>query len=313
MRISDWSSDVCSSDLRWWCRRRWTTCTTQPASCTTPATTCMASCRPMEARHDASLAAVSAAVGPAGADLAGDQPEPVAGHDPARRRARPAAGSGIRTAAAAQGARPQLPAGGAAADAGGVRHRALEPDHRPAQPARRRRRPLRIRRHPADAHQPPRPGRAGLHHHLDAWHHLGQLRPDRQHAADPRPGPGRRAGLDRHDPAAIRASPAGDLPMSHELLAMAIMLAQVLLLLAMGFSIVRMVRGPRAQDRVVALDALYVNAMILLLTIGIRTGSLLYVEAGLIIALLGFASTVALSKFLMRGWDPRRTPSTPTP
>src|SRR3546814_13587873 len=89
--------------------------------------------------------------------------------------------------------------------------------------------------------------------------------------------------------------------MSHELLAMAIMLAQVLLLLAMGFSIVRMVRGPRAQDRVVALDALYVNAMILLLTIGIRTGSLLYVEAGLIIALLGFARTVAPSQFLMRG------------
>src|SRR3546814_20744414 len=82
---------------------------------------------------------------------------------------------------------------------------------------------------------------------------------------------------------------------------MAIMLAQVLLLLAMGFSIMRMVRGPRAQDRVVALDALYVNAMILLLTIGIRTGSLLSVEAGLIIALLGFASTVALSQFLMRG------------
>lgn len=89
--------------------------------------------------------------------------------------------------------------------------------------------------------------------------------------------------------------------MSHGLLAAAIVLAQILLLLAMGFSLVRMVRGPRAQDRVLALDALYVNAMILLLTIGIRAGSLLYVEAGLIIALLGFASTMALSKFLMRG------------
>ena len=89
--------------------------------------------------------------------------------------------------------------------------------------------------------------------------------------------------------------------MSHALLFVAITLAQILLLLAMGFSIVRMVRGPRAQDRVVALDALYVNAMILLLTIGIRTGSMLYVEAGLVIALLGFASTMALSKFLMRG------------
>ncbi len=89
--------------------------------------------------------------------------------------------------------------------------------------------------------------------------------------------------------------------MSHQLLGAAIILAQLLLLLAMGCSIIRMVRGPRAQDRVLALDALYVNAMLLLLTIGIRTGSLLYVEASLIIALLGFAATVALSKFLMRG------------
>jgi len=89
--------------------------------------------------------------------------------------------------------------------------------------------------------------------------------------------------------------------MSHAVLGIAIVLAQILLLLGMSFSIVRMVRGPRAQDRVLALDALYVNAMLLLLTIGIRSGSLLYVEAGLIIALLGFAGTFALSKFLMRG------------
>ena len=85
--------------------------------------------------------------------------------------------------------------------------------------------------------------------------------------------------------------------MSHSLLAAAIVLAQILLLLGMSCSLIRMMRGPRAQDRVLALDALYVNAMILLLTIGIRTGSMLYVEAGLIIALLGFAGTFALSKF----------------
>lgn len=89
--------------------------------------------------------------------------------------------------------------------------------------------------------------------------------------------------------------------MSHSLLHAAIILAQIMLLLAIACSIIRMVRGPRAQDRVLALDAMYVNAMILLLTIGIRTGSLLYIEAGLIIALLGFAGTLALSKFLMRG------------
>ena len=89
--------------------------------------------------------------------------------------------------------------------------------------------------------------------------------------------------------------------MSHSLLGAAIILSQLLLLVGMGCALVRMVRGPRAQDRVLALDAFYVSAMILLLTIGIRTGSLLYVEAGMIIALLGFAGTFALAKFLMRG------------
>jgi len=77
--------------------------------------------------------------------------------------------------------------------------------------------------------------------------------------------------------------------------------AQLLLLLAMALAIVRIVRGPRAQDRVAALDALYVDAMLLLLSIGIRTGSLLYVAACLVIAVLGFASTSAFAKFLMRG------------
>lgn len=89
--------------------------------------------------------------------------------------------------------------------------------------------------------------------------------------------------------------------MSQGFLAIAIVVAQLLLLLAMACAIIRIVRGPRAQDRVLALDALYVNAMLLLLSIGIRTGSVLYVEAGLIIALLGFAGTVAFAKFLLRG------------
>ena len=63
----------------------------------------------------------------------------------------------------------------------------------------------------------------------------------------------------------------------------------------------RILWGPRAQDRVVGFDSLYVNAMLLLLTFGIRSGSTLYFEAALIIALLGFVSTVALAKFLLRG------------
>ncbi len=81
----------------------------------------------------------------------------------------------------------------------------------------------------------------------------------------------------------------------------AILAAQFLLLLGMGMAIIRMMRGPRAQDRVLALDALTIDGMLLLLTIGIRTGSILYIEAGLIIALLGFAATAAFAKFLLRG------------
>lgn len=77
--------------------------------------------------------------------------------------------------------------------------------------------------------------------------------------------------------------------------------AQIMLGLAMACAFWRLLRGPRAQDRVLGLDTLYANAMLLLVTFGIQTGRTYYFEATLIIGLLGFASTVALSKFLMRG------------
>ncbi|WIM09155.1 K+/H+ antiporter subunit F [Enhydrobacter sp.] len=77
--------------------------------------------------------------------------------------------------------------------------------------------------------------------------------------------------------------------------------AQVMLGLAMACATFRILRGPRAQDRVVGFDSLYVNAMLLILTFGIRSGSPVYDEAALMIALLGFVGTVALAKFLLRG------------
>jgi multicomponent K+:H+ antiporter subunit F len=77
--------------------------------------------------------------------------------------------------------------------------------------------------------------------------------------------------------------------------------AQILLGLALGCAALRVARGPRAQDRVVGFDSLYVNAMLLLMTFGIRSRSALYFEAALIVALLGFVSSVALAKFLLRG------------
>jgi multicomponent K+:H+ antiporter subunit F len=85
------------------------------------------------------------------------------------------------------------------------------------------------------------------------------------------------------------------------LLTVSLTLAQLMLGAAMSFAAVRMLRGPRAQDRVLGFDSLYVSAMLLVLTFGIRIGNALFFEIALVIALLGFVSTVALAKFLLRG------------
>ncbi len=89
--------------------------------------------------------------------------------------------------------------------------------------------------------------------------------------------------------------------MSLTILSGALAVAHLLLGLAMLCAVVRLARGPRAQDRVLALDMLYVNGMLLVLSFGIRVGEAVYFEAALIIAALGFVSTAALAKFLLRG------------
>jgi len=89
--------------------------------------------------------------------------------------------------------------------------------------------------------------------------------------------------------------------MSTTILSWSLLGALILLGIAMVLAAFRMMRGPRAQDRIVAFDAFYVIAMLLLLVFGIRTGSTLYFEAALVIALLGFVATLALAKFVMRG------------
>jgi multicomponent K+:H+ antiporter subunit F len=89
--------------------------------------------------------------------------------------------------------------------------------------------------------------------------------------------------------------------MSAVVLTWSVAVAQVLLASAMLCATFRLLRGPRAQARVLGFDSLYINAMLLILTFGIRSGSALYFEAAMVIALLGFVGTVALAKFLMRG------------
>lgn len=89
--------------------------------------------------------------------------------------------------------------------------------------------------------------------------------------------------------------------MSATIIHISVAAAQLMIVAAMAIASIRMFRGPRAQDRIIALDTLYVNAMLLLLTFGIGTGRVVYFEAALVIGMLGFVATVALAKFLMRG------------
>ncbi len=70
--------------------------------------------------------------------------------------------------------------------------------------------------------------------------------------------------------------------------------------LAMLLSLYRLLRGPTAPDRILALDTLYVNTIALLILFGMYLDSSIYFEAALIIAMLGFVGTVMLSKFVMR-------------
>lgn len=78
-------------------------------------------------------------------------------------------------------------------------------------------------------------------------------------------------------------------------------LALALLGVAMMLALWRLLRGPDIVDRVVAIDMLYVNACAMLLAYGIRMDTLLHFEAALIIAMLGFLTTAAFAKFLLRG------------
>lgn len=63
----------------------------------------------------------------------------------------------------------------------------------------------------------------------------------------------------------------------------------------------RLVRGPRAQDRVFALDLLYFHAMLMMLVLGINYRSDIYFDAALLIALFSFVSSSAMAKFILRG------------
>ena len=85
------------------------------------------------------------------------------------------------------------------------------------------------------------------------------------------------------------------------MLSIALTIAFALVAAAALLSLWRLLVGPSAPDRILALDTLYINTIALLVLLGIHLASPLYFEAALLIALMGFVGTVALAKYLLRG------------
>lgn len=71
--------------------------------------------------------------------------------------------------------------------------------------------------------------------------------------------------------------------------------------IGMCMAVYRLGLGPTMADRVLALDTMYINGMLVLLTLGLRFGSPLYFDIGLLICIFGFVGSVAMAKFLLRG------------
>ena len=84
-------------------------------------------------------------------------------------------------------------------------------------------------------------------------------------------------------------------------LSLAITVTLILYALAMAIGLLRVMRGPSAQDRVLALDFLYIVGMLVMLVLAIRYDSEMYYEGAALMVLFGFVSSVALAKFLLRG------------
>lgn len=87
----------------------------------------------------------------------------------------------------------------------------------------------------------------------------------------------------------------------NELLDITLIIALIALALGQVMCMVRLVIGPTTGDRILALDTMVINALGLVIVIGIHQGVKVYFEVALLVAMLGFVSTVALARFILRG------------
>ncbi len=85
------------------------------------------------------------------------------------------------------------------------------------------------------------------------------------------------------------------------MLEMVMPIAFTFLAVSILLSFIRLLKGPDLPDRILALDTLYINAIALVVLLGLHFDTVLYFEAALLIAVMGFVGTIALSKYLLRG------------
>ncbi|MCG6657699.1 K+/H+ antiporter subunit F [Halomonas campisalis] len=81
----------------------------------------------------------------------------------------------------------------------------------------------------------------------------------------------------------------------------ALMISLTLIVLAMSMNVYRLAIGPDIPDRLLALDTLYVNSIALIVMLGLWLNTKTYFEAAILIAMLGFVSTMAICRYLLRG------------
>jgi multicomponent K+:H+ antiporter subunit F len=85
------------------------------------------------------------------------------------------------------------------------------------------------------------------------------------------------------------------------MLSTAITVALGMIAFAVALTMYRLVRGPSSVDRILALDTLAINAIAIVMLVGMTLSTAVYFEAALILAMMGFVGTAALAKFLISG------------
>lgn len=71
--------------------------------------------------------------------------------------------------------------------------------------------------------------------------------------------------------------------------------------LAIALNVYRLFKGPSLGDRIAALDTMVINSIALIILAGIAAADDTYFEAAMLLAMVGFVSTVAYCKFVLRG------------